>query len=179
MIPVEGQYAHYATTWAFDKNRAQRVESRSAVSGSQWASQRVPEPQAVNINPAGAHAVGIPAAVPTMSAMAEPNVAVVRFTHDVMLVGGSIFVLVRASISVAAIMMTSTVAAFSVMAAAVVPTTVMPASLTSAFRVRGFHYSKAERRSDRKDETNLLQHFCFSSWDKETTYSPKRFVNAL
>jgi hypothetical protein len=128
---------------------------------SQWARQRIPEPQAVNINPAGAHTVGIPAAVPTVSAVAEPNVAIVRFAHDVMLVGGSIFVLVRASISVVATMVAFAVVAFSVMAAAVMPTTVVPASLTSTFRVRRPHYSKSERRSDRKDERNLLQHFCF------------------
>jgi hypothetical protein len=83
-----------------------------------------------------------------------------------MLVGGSIFVLVRASISVVATMVAFAVVAFavvafSVMAAAVMPTTVVPASLTSTFRVRRPHYSKSERRSDRKDERNLLQHFCF------------------
>jgi len=111
--------------------------------------------------------------------VAEPNVAVVRFAHDVVLGGGSIFVLVRVRISVVATMMPTTVVAFSVMAAAVVPTTVVAASFTSAFRVRRPHYSKSERRSDRKDERNLLQHFCFPPGAMKTTYSPKRFVNAL
>ena len=43
----------------------------------------VPEPQAVNVDPARAHAVSIPAAVPTVAILAVPIVAVVCSSDDV------------------------------------------------------------------------------------------------
>jgi hypothetical protein len=97
-----------------------------------------------------------------------------------MLVGGSAFVCVLASSSVAFDVMASAVVTSAVMAASMVSTTVVLASLTSvAFRVCGPHDSESESPGDRKDEPNLLQHFCFSSWALKTTYSPKRSVNGL
>jgi len=62
--------------------------------------------------------------------------------------------------------MTSSVMATSVMPAtmpaSVVAASVAP-SMTTAFRIRRCYDSNSERGSERKDERNLLQHFCFSS----------------
>jgi uncharacterized protein YhdP len=116
-------------------------------------------------------------AVPTMPTAAEPDVAVVRPAHDVMLVGGSIFVHPGAPVDVcamvAATMMTSAMVASAVMASPVMGAAVMASAMvtsamvtsamvtsTMAFRIRGPHHSNSKRRSDRKNETNLLQHFC-------------------
>jgi hypothetical protein len=97
-------------------------------------------------------------AVPKVSAVAEPNVAIVRFAHDVAPVGGSVIVHVHVNID----MGTSIYVGSAMMAAPTVMAFVSP-SMASAmpFRVRCRHDSKPERRRDRKNETNLLQHFCF------------------
>jgi hypothetical protein len=106
--------------------------------------------------------------VPKVTIAAKPDVAVVRPAHDVVLVGGSIFVLAYVPIDVhttidvdmasvyvrSAMMAAPTVVTSTVMASAVMVSAV-------AFRTRCRHESKPKRRSDRKNETNLLQHFCF------------------
>jgi hypothetical protein len=104
--------------------------------------------------------------------VAEPDVAVVPSSHDVAFVGGSIFVHayvpidvhttidVNVSTSVYVNMSTSIYMRGAMMAA---PTVVTSTASAVAFRVRCHHDSKAERRRNRKNETNLLQHFCFSS----------------
>jgi hypothetical protein len=90
-----------------------------------------------------------------------------------MFVGGSIFVhhvpidvSTPIDVGVAATVMSS-----SMMAAAVVASTVMSAAVTFstsavAFCVGRRHHSKSERCGDRKNETNLLQHFCFPPLSK-------------
>jgi len=102
-----------------------------------------------------------------MPGVAEPDVAVVPPANDVVLIGRSIFMHAPVPVDVATIYMRGSVAS-TMVRPTVVPTTVMAAAMvtsslaaTVAFRVRRPHYSKSERRSDRKDETKLLQHFCF------------------
>jgi membrane protein implicated in regulation of membrane protease activity len=130
-----------------------------------------------------------------MPTAAEPDVAVVRPAHDVMLVGGSIFVhadvpidvraMVAATVMTSAVM-TSAVMTSAVMASAMVAAAVMasaPAVVTSAmaatvaFRIRRRHDSNSERRSDRKNKTNFLQHFCCPrlAWDHHCGH---KLVNA-
>jgi hypothetical protein len=96
--------------------------------------------------------------------MAEPDVAVIPPANDVALVGGSIFVHAHLPIDVHITinmgMGSSGYVRSAMMAAPSVVTSTAMAS-TVAFRIRWRHYSKSERRSDRKDETNLLQHFVF------------------
>jgi hypothetical protein len=106
--------------------------------------------------------------------------AVIRPAHDVVLVGGSIFVHAHVPIDVhapidvgvtssvmASTVMASTVMASTVMSAAVVTscmtTTVVTSSVASsmAFRICRRHHAKTERCGDRKNERKLLQHFCF------------------
>jgi len=110
-----------------------------------------------------------------MPGVAEPDVAVVPPANDVVLIGRSIFMHAPVPVDVATIYMRGSVAS-TMVRSTVVSTTVMAAvtsavmaaamvtsslAATVAFRVRRPHYSKSERRSDRKDETKLLQHFCF------------------
>ena len=62
------------------------------------------------MDPARPHTVGIPTAVPAVSGVAEPNVAIIRFAHDVAIaiVSGSVFVRVPSSVvMVAATVMTA------------------------------------------------------------------------
>lgn len=98
--------------------------------------------------------------MPTVSTMAEPNVAVVRSAHDVVSVTGSIFVhahvpiYVRTTINMdmgTSVYVRGTMMAAPMMAAPVRATTVVTSSMTSAmvFRIRRRHDSKSERRSDR------------------------------
>jgi hypothetical protein len=105
--------------------------------------------------------------------------AVIRPAHDVVLVGGSIFVHAHVPIDVHApidVGVTSSVMASTVMASTVMASTVMAATMMSAavvscmttmvtssvaFRICGRDHAKAERCSDRKDERKLLQHFVF------------------
>ena len=53
-----------------------------AVKCSERARQLVPEPEAVNIDPARTDAVAIPAAMPEMAAAAVPDVAVIPLADD-------------------------------------------------------------------------------------------------
>jgi len=75
------------------RRRQARLASPVSVANSQWARNRVPEPQSVDINPARSYAIGVPSAVPAMPRVAEPDVAIIRPAYDVMLVSRSIFVL--------------------------------------------------------------------------------------
>ena len=120
--------------------------------------------------------------MPTVSRVAEPYVAIVRFAHDVVLVDGSVIVDAHVPIDVHTaigvhvgtaidvhmgtaidVHMGTPIDVRACMAATVMPTTVVTSSMTFtvAFRIRRCHNTKSERRSDRKDETKLLQHFCF------------------
>jgi hypothetical protein len=125
----------------------------------QRADQGVPEPQAVYINPARTHTVGIPTAVPKVSTVAEPNVSVVSSAEDVARFGGSVIVHVHGpSDAHTPIDMGAT---STVMTAAAVVTSTMASTVT--FCIRRRHYSKSERRSDRKNERKVLEHFLVSS----------------
>ncbi len=98
--------------------------------------------------------------------MAEPDVAVVPSAHDVVLVGGSTFVHAHVPIDVHTTInmdMGASVYVRGAMMAAPAVMAPVSASVASAmpFRVRCRYDSKPERRCDRKNETNLLQHFCF------------------
>jgi hypothetical protein len=101
--------------------------------------------------------------------MTEPDVAVVPSAHDVVFVGGSIFVHAHVPIDVhttintdmgasvymcGAMMAAPTVMASTVMAATVVASTV-------PFCVRCRHDSEPERGRETNNETNLLEHFYF------------------
>jgi hypothetical protein len=111
-----------------------------------------------------------------VSSVAEPRVTIVRFTHDVVFVGGSVIVDAHVPIDVG-----TPIHVRACMAATVMPTTVVTSSMTFtvAFRIRRRHNTKSERRSDRKDERKLLQHFCFAPWLQTTSsYSLNKFVNA-
>jgi hypothetical protein len=105
---------------------------------------------------------------------AEPDVAVISPAHDVVLVGGSIFVPAHVPIDVhtpIGVGVTSTVMAPTVMAASVMFATVVTSSMTSAvtFCVGRRPHSKSECCGDRKNETNLLQHFCFPPKSRHRT----------
>jgi hypothetical protein len=100
-------------------------------------------------------------AMPAVSAVTEPNVAIVRFANDVALVG-SMFVHVPSSVlMVASTVTTATVATFAMMAAAMVPTTVVTPAMpaTVAFGIRRRNDSNSECRNNGKHERNLFQHF--------------------
>jgi hypothetical protein len=56
------------------------------------ASRDVPEPQAVNIDPARTNAIRIPNAMPAVAIMAVPNMAVIRSSDDVSVVDVNAFV---------------------------------------------------------------------------------------
>jgi hypothetical protein len=126
--------------------------------------------------------------VPTVPRMTEPDVAVVPSAHDVVFVGGSIFVHAHVSIDVHTTidvnMGTSVYVRGAMMAASAVVTSavVTSAVVTSAvaFRVRCRHESKSERRSDRKHQANLLQHFCFLTGLRKPVhcYCRNKIVNA-
>jgi hypothetical protein len=111
-------------------------------------------------------------AVPKVSPVAEPNVSIVRFADDVVLVGGSIFahVHIPIDVNISIYMRTTIYMGATVMAAPMMPTSLTTAAVVISamaaavvFRVRRRNDPNSERRSDRKDETNLLQHFLFSS----------------
>jgi hypothetical protein len=99
--------------------------------------------------------------------MTEPDVAVVPSAHDVVFVGGSIFVHAHVPIDVHTTIDvnigTSVYVRGAMMAASAVVTSAVVTSAV-AFRVRCRHGSKSERRSDRKHQANFLQHFCFPHW---------------
>jgi hypothetical protein len=101
--------------------------------------------------------------------MAEPDVAVVPPAHDVVLVGGSIFVHAHVPIDVHTTINMDMGASVYVRGAMMAAPTVMA---PTPFRVRCRHDSKPERRRNRKNETNLLQHFVFrpktavSAWNE-------------
>jgi len=111
-----------------------------------------------------------------MPRVTEPDVAIIRPAYNVVLVSWSIFVLgmgtlvyVRCAVMPASVM-TSGVMATPVMPATMVAASVAP-SMTTAFRIRRCYDSNSERGSERKDERNLLQHFCFSSLAREIVSS--------
>jgi hypothetical protein len=54
------------------------------------ASRNVPEPQAVNVDPARTNAVCIPNAMPTVAMPAVPDVAIIRSADDVVLMNDPI-----------------------------------------------------------------------------------------
>ena len=130
--------------------------------------------------------------MPTVSRVAEPYVAIVRFAHDVVLVDGSVIVDAHVPIDVHTaidvhvgtaidVHMGTPIDVRACMAATVMPTTVVTSSMTFtvAFRIRRCHNTKSERRSDRKDETKLLQHFCFApGLQTMSSYSLNKFGNA-
>jgi hypothetical protein len=102
--------------------------------------------------------------VPKVSTVAEPNVAIVRSADDVAFVGRSTIVHAHVPIDVhTAIDVDTSIDVRASMAAAAVATTVVISSMatTVAFSIRRRHYSKSERRRDRKNERKLLQHFVF------------------
>lgn len=55
-----------------------------------WTSRDVPEPQSVNVDPAGADTVCVPAAMPPVAILAVPIMTIVCFANDVIPVRGSI-----------------------------------------------------------------------------------------
>jgi hypothetical protein len=64
------------------------------------ASRDVPEPRAVNVDPARANAVCIPSAMPKVAAMAGPNVAIVCSSDDVVAVDAPVNVDVPIDVNV-------------------------------------------------------------------------------
>ena len=64
------------------------------------ASHDVPEPVAVNVDPARANAVSIPSAMPKVAAMAVPNVAIVCSSDDVVAVNAPVNVDVPIDVNV-------------------------------------------------------------------------------
>lgn len=108
--------------------------------------------------------------MPTVPAMAEPDMPVVRPAHNVVLVGRSIFVhagvfadmrtaidLGGASIVMTSAMMTFTMMTPTMMTPTMMASTVMASTvLASTLRISASRDSKSERCTDRKDERNLL-----------------------
>jgi hypothetical protein len=106
--------------------------------------------------------------VPTMPATAQPDMTVIRSAHDVVLVDRSIFVhaCVPVDMPVAFDMgvacPTVVSMASAVMPTAMVTSAVMVSSSMAAampLGVRCSHASKPECRRDRKNKSDLLQHF--------------------
>jgi hypothetical protein len=111
-----------------------------------------------------------------MPRVAEPDMAIVRPAHDVVLVSGSVFMHAASVISVVAspsvmsvtsTMMPTAVVASAMVSSTMMSTTMMAASMMAAsmmaavpFRVRCRHDSKSECCRDGKNETKFLQHFC-------------------
>jgi len=101
--------------------------------------------------------------MPTVSPVAEPNVPIVGFAHDVVLVAASVFVRAQVPVGGYAAIGMNVGASIDVrrsMAPTVVPTTVVPSAVVPStvtarvasavsFGVCRRHHPKAERRSER------------------------------
>lgn len=110
--------------------------------------------------------------MPTMPAVAEPDVAVVRSADNEVPVGRSIFV--RVPVDAVTPIDVSVASPATVVSSCMAPTTVMATlvpAMASAFRIGRCNDSNPERRSDRKNERNLLQHSCSQSEKSHRTLS--------
>ena len=117
-----------------------------------------------------------------MPPVAEPDVAVVRPADNEVPVGRSVFVRVRVevetpidvSVASAAAVVSACMMPTAVVSSCMVPTAVMATlvpAMAATFRIRRCNDSNPERRSDRKNERDLLQHFCSQSEKSQRTLS--------
>ncbi len=152
--------------------RARGLSKRSVASNG--TSRRIPEPQAVNVNPAWANAIGVPLAIPEMPPAPVPNVAIVCSTDNVapvygpidvnvsvdvdgsVDVGGSVHMDVPANVGTSAGVTTSMTTAM---------TTSMTTSATAmtTFRIRRRHDCEAKHGNNGHRDGNFFQHLCSPS----------------
>src|SRR5690348_12600543 len=97
-------------------------------------------------------------AVPVMSPVAIPNVTIISPAHDVVLVGGPIFVHARISMNMHVPGFVVTAAVMAAMVATSVTTAMMTATVmtpvASTFRMGRCNDSNSERCSQRQDKKN-------------------------
>jgi hypothetical protein len=119
----------------------------SSCNGS-GAGRDVPEPEAIDIDPARAHAVGIPSTMPAMATAAVPHVAVIGFPDDELITFEALFDL-------------------DVVVEVLFDLDILILVLILRFRVyrrRGYESeAKPKRGNDGKNHGKSLQHFVSSS----------------
>ena len=122
--------------------------------------RRIPEPQAVNVNPAWTNAIRIPAAMPEMPPAPVPNVAIVCSTDNVAPVYGPIDVDVSVDMDGSVDMdVPADVGTSADVATAM--TTAMTSSMATAmtnFRIRRRHGCEAKGGNDGHHDGNFFQH---------------------